>query len=350
MKLPASRVAAFLHQPDPAIRAVLLYGPDAGLIRERADTLARGVCPDLHDPFRVADLSAAALAADPARLADEAAQMSLMGGRRVIRVRDGADRLAGLFAGFFDDAPGDGFIVVEAGELTGSSALRRVFDNAPQAAGIGCYPDTPRDRAVLIRDSLRAHRITASSEATQYLVEHLGSDRLLTRAELEKLALYAGDGGRVELDDVRISIGDSAALAMDDAVMAAAEGDAARVDRVLDRIFQEGQSPVSVVRAMLRHLHRLHVFAVRVAAGASAAEVVRTARPPIFFRQEDGFKRQLMLWNEAGLRGQLDRIAQAELHMKLTGLPAETICREAMIGIAQAARSRAMRERVPTPV
>jgi len=78
MKLPASRVAAFLHQPDPAIRAVLLYGPDAGLIRERADTLARGVCPDLHDPFRVADLSAAALAADPARLADEAAQMSLM--------------------------------------------------------------------------------------------------------------------------------------------------------------------------------------------------------------------------------------------------------------------------------
>jgi len=329
---------------------VLLYGPDAGLVRERADTLARTVCADLKDPFRVADLSGSALATDPARLADEAAQMSLIGGRRVIRVRDGADRLAGLFAGFFGDAPGDGFIVVEATDLAASSALRRVFDNAPHATAIGCYPDTPRDRAALIRDSLRAHRITASGEAMQYLVEHLGSDRLLTRAELEKLALYAGDGGRVELDDVPLSIGDTAALAMDDAVMAAAEGDAARVDRVLDRIFQEGQSPVSVVRAMLRHLHRLYVLAVRVAAGASAAEVVRTARPPIFFRQEDGFKRQLMLWNEAGLRGQLDRIAQAELHMKLTGLPAETICREAMIGIAQAARSRAMRGRVPTPV
>jgi len=239
---------------------------------------------------------------------------------------------------------------VEATDLAASSALRRVFDNAPHATAIGCYPDTPRDRAALIRDSLRAHRITASGEAMQYLVEHLGSDRLLTRAELEKLALYAGDGGRVELDDVPLSIGDTAALAMDDAVMAAAEGDTAKVDRVLDRIFQEGLSPVSVVRAMLRHLHRLHVLAVRVAAGASVTEVVRTARPPIFFRQEDGFKRQLVLWNEAGLRGQLDRIAQAEVHMKLTGLPAETICREAMLGIAQAARSRAMQERLPTPV
>jgi DNA polymerase-3 subunit delta len=347
VKLPAARIAAFLQRPDQAIRAVLLYGPDAGLVRERADTLSRTVCPDLKDPFRVADLSGGALAADPARLADEAAQMSLIGGRRVIRVHDAADRLAGLFRGFLDAAPGDGFIVAEAGDLPGSSALRRVFDTSSRAAAIGCYPDAPRDRAAVIRDTLRAHRITASGEATQYLVEHLGSDRLLTRAELEKLALYAGEGSRVELDDVRLSIEDSAALATDDAVMAAAEGDAARVDRVLDRVFHEGEPPVSVIRAMLRHLQRLHVLAARAATGTTVAEVVRTARPPIFFRQEDSFKRQLVLWNEAGLRAQLGRIAQAELHMKLTGLPAETVCREALLAVAQAARSQAMREGLP---
>jgi len=254
-------------------------------------------------------------------------------------VHDATDRLAGLFAGFLDTAPGDGFIViVEAGELPGSSALRRVFDTSPRAAAIGCYPDTARDRAAVIRDTLRTHRITASGEAAQYLVEHLGGDRLLTRAELEKLALYAGEGGRLELDDVRLSTGDSAPLATDDAVMAAAEGDAARVDRVLDRVFQEGESPVSLVRAMLRHLHRLHVLAVRLALGATVAEVVRTARPPIFYRQEENFKRQLALWSEAGLRVQLDRVAQAELRMKMTGLRAETVCREAMLAIAQATR------------
>jgi DNA polymerase-3 subunit delta len=350
VKIPASRIAVFLQRPDQEIRAVLLYGPDAGLIHERADTLARTVCPDLRDPFRIADLSGSLLAADPARLADEAAQMSLIGGRRVIRVRDAADRLTGLFAALLDTSPGDALIVVEAGDLPGSSTLRRVFDTSPRAAAIGCYPDTPRDRAGVIRDTMRAHRITASGEAIQYLIEHLGSDRLLTRAELEKLVLYAGEGGRVDLDDVRLSIGDSAALATDDAVMAAAEGDAATMDRVLDRVFQEGESPVSVARAMLRHLQRLHVLAVRLAGGAAVAEVVRTARPPIFYRQEDHFRRQLALWNEAGLRVQLDRVAQAELHMKLTGLPAETVCREAMLGIAQAARCRAVRNGHPTGI
>ena len=151
---------------------MLLYGPDAGLIHERADTLARTVCPDLRDPFRIADLSGSLFAADPARLADEAAQMSLIGGRRVIRVRDAADRLAGLFAGLLATSPGDALIVVEAGDLPGSSTLRRVFDTSPRAAAIGCYPDTPRDRAGVIRDTMRAHRITASGEAIQYLIEH----------------------------------------------------------------------------------------------------------------------------------------------------------------------------------
>ena len=102
---------------------MLLYGPDEGLVRERADILARTVCADLSDPFRVADLSAAALAADPARLADEAAQLSLIGGRRVVRVHGAGDRLTGLFAGFLDDRPATRLIVVEAGDLPASLGI-----------------------------------------------------------------------------------------------------------------------------------------------------------------------------------------------------------------------------------
>jgi DNA polymerase III subunit delta len=340
MKLPPSRIAGFLQRPDPAIRAILLYGPDEGLVRERAEAAARSVCPDLKDPFRVADLAAAVLAADPARLADEAAQLSLTGGRRVVRVRNAGDALAKLFAGFLENTPGEAFVVVEAGELPSRSALRRAFEAARSAVAIGCYPDTPRELAVVIRETLAAHRVTASRDAGQFLVEHLGGDRLLTRSELEKLALYAGEGGRVELQDARLSISDTAALELDDAIMAAAEGDAARAERVLGRVFQQGESPVSVIRALLRHLQRLHMFAARLAAGSSADEVLRSARPPIFFKQEDSFRRQLGLWTEARLRPQLDCIIKAELNMKTTGFPAETICREAMLAVAQAARER----------
>ena len=337
MKLPPARVAAFLRRPDPDIRAVLFFGPDGGLVRERAEAIARTVCSDLRDPFRVTDLTAAALAADPARLADEAAQISLIGGRRVVRVREAGDPLAPVCARFLKAPAGDALVVVEAGDLPGRSALRRVFDEAPQAAAIGCYPDSARDLAAVVREACAAHRIAIGRDALDFLVGQLGGDRLLTRAELEKLTLFVGDGGRVELDDVRAAVADSAALSLDDALLAAAEGDAAALDRALARVFQEGESPVTVIRALLRHLQRLHQLAVRVASGAAIEEAIRTARPPIFFKEQDSYRRQLQRWNEARLRGALDRAADAEFRMKLTGSPAITICREALFAVAAGA-------------
>jgi DNA polymerase-3 subunit delta len=341
VQVPALRIAAFLDRPDPQARAVLLYGLDAGLVRERADRLARSVCRDLADPFRVAELDAEALAADPARLADEAAQLSLGGGRRVVRVRGAGDGLARLFASFLDGSSGEALVLVEAGELARGSALRRTFEAAPGAAAIGCHPDNERARAAVVRESLTAHRVAASADAVHYLVEHLGGDRLLTRCEVEKLALYAGDGGRVELEDARLSVGDSAALDLDDMVMAAAEGDAVRLERVLGRIFRAGISPVAAVRAQLRHLQRLHALAAVVAAGTSIAEALGNARPPVFYQHQESMRRQLRSWTEARLRVQLDALARAELNMKQTGYPDETLCREALSALVLAARGAA---------
>jgi DNA polymerase-3 subunit delta len=335
MKLAPAQVDGFLRRPDPEIRAILFYGPDTGLVRERADTVARTVCPELRDPFRVAELSAAAISADPARLNDEAAQISLMGGRRVVRIRDAGDALAQLLARFLADPPGDALTVIETGDLPGRSSLRRVFDDARAGAAIGCYPDSARDLAGVIRDSLGAHQIAASRDAVDFLVQHLGNDRLVTRSELDKLSLYAGDGGRVELDDARAAIDDAAAIAVDDAILAAAEGDAAALDRALARVFQEGETPVGVIRAMLRHAQRLHGLAARIAAGNSVDDAIRGARPPIFFKQQDSFRRQLSRWREPRLRRHLDRLAEAETRMKTTGLPAETICRAALLDLAR---------------
>jgi DNA polymerase III subunit delta len=338
MKIAPRQLAAFLQRPDPELRAVLLFGSDAGLVRERAAAIACSVCPDPGDPFRVAELAGAALLSDPARLADEAAQLSLVGGRRVVRVRDIADAHARLFTGFLAAMPGEALVVAEAGELSGSSALRRAFEAAPRAAAIGCYPDAPRDRAQVIRQTLAAHRVSASADATGYLVDHLGEDRLATRSELEKLALYVGDGGRVELDDALAVVGDQAALELDDAVMAAADGDPARLDRALGRVLLEGESPVTVVRAVLRHLQRLHAMAARRGPAGSVDDVMRTARPPIFFKHQDSVRHQLGIWSEPALRAALRRLATAEIAIKTTGMPAETLCREALVTVARAAR------------
>jgi DNA polymerase-3 subunit delta len=337
MKVPPARIEAFLRRPDPGVCAVLFFGSDAGLVRERADALARVVGADPNDPFCVAELDAAALAADPARLFDEAAQISLMGGTRLVRVREGSDTLVSILVRYLSAPPEKAWVIIDGGELVGRSTLRRAFEDSPRGAAIGCYPDNARDLAAVIRDSLAPHGIAATRDAVDFLVQHLGNDRMVTRSELEKLALYVGDGGRAGLDDARATIAEAAPLALDDAVLAAAEGDAAALDRALAQVFQEGEPPVSVIRAALRHLQRLHQLVIRIGAGTPRDEAIRAARPPIFFKQQDSFRRQLGRWREPRLRRQLNALVDAETRMKTTGLPAETICRAALFDLARSA-------------
>jgi DNA polymerase-3 subunit delta len=338
MKLPPARVAGFIAAPDPAMRALLVYGPDGGLVRERADRLAAGVSPDLKDPFRVAELTAADLAADPARLHDEAAALSLTGGRRLVRVREAGDGLAPLFERFLaDPPPGDGVTLVEAGELSARSALRRLFEGARNAAAIACYGDGPRELEGLAREVLGARGISLAPEALEHLRVNLGGDRQVSRQELEKLALMVGDGGRVGLAEAEAAIGDSAALTLEDVVFAAAEGDATGLERALFRAFSEGEAPVSLLRASMRHFQRLHLVGARLAAGASEEEALRVLRPPLFFKRKDSFRRQLRLWPPRRAARQLSALTEAERNAKRTVLPQETVCRDALLRVARAA-------------
>jgi DNA polymerase-3 subunit delta len=344
VKLPPARLAGFLRSPDPPIRTALIYGPDAGLVAERADKLAAAICPDLRDPFRVAELDAASLAGDPARLYDEAASLSLSGGRRLLRLREAGDQVGAMFAAFLKALPpGDGFVLVEAGDLPSRSSLRRAFEAAKEAVAIACYADGPREIEELAREVLGARKISLTPDAMQYLVANLGGDRQVSRQELEKLALYAGDGGRVDEPAAAANVGDTAVASIDDVVFAASDGEAAPLDRALTRAFQEGEQPVTVLRALMRHFQRLYLVGSRKAQGMSEEDALRGLRPPVFFKLVDRFKRQLALWPPARAAAALEMLLEAECQAKTTGLPSDTICRAAALRIARGAAGRRAR-------
>ena len=198
MKLTAQRVEPFIRSPDSAIVAALLYGPDHGLVRERADRLTTSVAGDASDPFRVAELAADAMKDDPARLADEAAAIPFSGGRRVVRIRDGKDTLVEAVRNLLETGGGGGLVIIEAGELGPRSTLRQACEAAPRAVALACYLDEGEALRKVIADALAGHGLLVADDAADLLEAYLGADRGLTRNELEKLALYKGEPGRVE--------------------------------------------------------------------------------------------------------------------------------------------------------
>jgi DNA polymerase-3 subunit delta len=339
MRLVGQRIEAFLEKPNPAVIAVLLYGPDQGLVRERADRLVASAAGDAADPFRVAELAADALKDDPVRLADEAAALPFSGGRRVVRIRDGKDPLANAVRNLLEVGTGGGLVVVEAGELGPRSLLRQVFESASAAAALPCYVDEGDTLRRVIADDLAAHGLLVTPEAADLLAGHLGADRGVTRRELEKLALYKGEPGQVEVDDVRAVVGDAGAVSLDAIAFAACGGDLPALDRALNSASAEGLHAIPLLRTVARHFQRLLQAHAVVAKGGTAKQAMDALRPAVFFRLQPQFRRQMHLWRGARLADGLVLLTETELECKRTGAPQELLCQRALFRLAELARS-----------
>jgi DNA polymerase-3 subunit delta len=347
VKLGGAQVERFLRRPDPAVAAVLIYGPDEGLVRERVEHLLGAVLDDPKDPFRLSELSIDLVRAEPARLADEARSLCLLGGRRVVRVRQASDQASAACRALLALERIEALVVIDAGELASGSSLRRLIEGARHAAAIACYRDEGRDLAAFVDRELAERDLRADAGARAWLLEHLGTDRGVTRSELDKLALYLSGGAPatagsrpVGLDDVAAVVGDSAALGLDDLVHDVALGQLAATERCLERLLGEGQQPVRLVRAQANHFARLHRLAALLEGGEPAAQVIERVRPPIHFRRKDSVKAELQLWSAAAAARALARLLEAEIACKTTGWPARVLCRRALFAVCAEAAGR----------
>jgi len=315
-------------------------------VRERSNLLAKTVLDDLSDPFRLTDLSDSDLKSDPARLADEAAAISMLGGRRIVRVRNAGDALSKLFKSFLNAPAGDALIVLEGGDLTPRSSLRKILEAAPNGAAIPCYADDARTLERVIEERLGNARLRPEPDALAYLTGHLGSDRGVTLQELDKLILYMGadptESDRqtpVRLEDVAACIGDTGAARIDDIVDAAATGDFRALDTALAKAAEADTTPIAILIAVTRHVQKLHLVIGRMDAGSDRDAAMKALRPPVHFKRAASMKRQCSLWDRSRLQRAMDLLGEADRQCKTTGLPARAICAQALMRIAQGARS-----------
>jgi len=336
MKLATAQIASFLQSPNPSVRVMLFYGPDTGLVHERADQIAKKIVPNKDDPFRLALLTGDTVADDPARLADEMAAMALGGGRRLVRLQHVKDTVAIPLAKLLADMPAnDSILLIEAGDLEKRSKLRALCEgDSPLACAIPCYVEEGRNLARTITDILQAEGLKVSHEVLTLLAGTLPPDRLAMRSELEKLALYAKGKKEVSADDVRAALHDAGAAEMDDLVNAAAGGDANRVSVLLDHLFAEQTSPVAILRAAQRHFMRLQLVRSYMDGGASVSTAIDKLQPKVFWKYKDPMVRQIQRWPSARIEKYLQELASAEAAVKRTGTPDVALCSQLLLRAA----------------
>lgn len=335
MKLSWKQIEPFVKSPDPKARVILVYGPDNGLMRERAKTIALSIVSDINDPFNAVTISGDQLMEDPARLADEAGAMSMMGGSRLIRIEDAADKIAPLLKEYLQDPSAENLVIIEAGELSPRSPLRQLCEKANNAAALPCYVEDERAVSGLIRDTIRETGKRINGDAVSWLAANIAGDRARARSEIEKLILYMGDEDQITIDHVLACCGEAGAQSLDDLVYSVATGKKpADAMRAYHKLIEEGIPVVAILRALQNHFRKLHYIKARIKEGDSIDSAIKTLTPPLFFKLEPLFKAQIQRWPLNALEKILIRLADIEADTKKTGTPVETLCGQAILGIS----------------
>ena len=337
MKFTDYSINSFYRQPNPDLKAFLIFGTDNGLIRETFDKISAMIVPDLNDVFNVVNLTADDLKDNPSVLFDEAAAYSLTGGRKVIRVAEADESVLESLRLFVENYTGKNFVVLAAGDLAAKGKLRKFAESSDFVGCFGRYPDNNQTLRTLITEESKKAGKTLEPQAISYLLDNLGADRALARSELAKLFVYSYDEQQISEQMVRQIIGDGSAISVHDVIYACAGGNFKSMNKSLKKIFAEADdAAINVVRNALYHFRNLHVAKLKFESGMPIDDAIKTF-PPIHFSRVEAFKNQVYGWSIKNLERVLRYVVDLEIQCKTTGNVPNTIAEAGLLNICRLA-------------
>lgn len=335
MKLKTADLQRALKQLPQGIRAVLVFGPDEALVRARMKILGKQVVPDLKDPFNVSELTGADIGSEPARLADEASAMSMMGGARLVLVSGVADAALVALSAALDQPAAQSLMLMSAGELTPKSKLRAFAEKRPDVLAMACYPEDARALAAMLTEEAASQGYRLTSDAAQLLLSASGGERDIARQELNKLLTYVNQpGAEVTAQDAVAIIANWGGADFDDLVAAVCGGKAEAADAQLTRLMSEGTNGIAMLRAVARRLWMFAAAHAAISTGQSAREVADKLFGAMAWKQSPAFLGQLERWSAPRCEAGLSRLTQAERDSKTTGAPADLIAARALLALS----------------
>ncbi len=337
--LRADDFEAFLKNKSARMNGLLLHGSDAEAVGVLARQATRTLCEAEKVPGSLHHLDVAVIKENPGALIDEFQSLSLLGDRQIL-LADGVDDNFLKFAKpAIETTKLANFLVILAGSLAKSSKLRLACEDATLFASLAVYEE---DRAALsnrLRKQMAEHGLKWAGDAEASFFERVGHDRPSVNQEMAKLLLYCLGMAEITEEDVLAICGNTAAFGTDELIDAMLQGDGQNTDRMAAS-FDGDQRTILIM--VLNHLTRLQNLRAEIDSGSSYDAVMRSAKPPIFFKRQSNIKSQIRRYDSDGLYELQELVSSAILQTRKIPSMADAITNRTLLSIARNAAARSL--------
>jgi DNA polymerase-3 subunit delta len=304
----------FLQKSVRHYRVFVIYGPDRGLVNERASQIAKTTGVDLQDGFALIRLDVGDLQSDPGRLLDEVNAFGLFGGEKLIWIRGAANEKS-LVDGlqYLGSHPPEGsYVIIEAGDLKKGSGLRKVAEGERSIACIACYQDDARALNALIDSELSSANLRITPAARELLLESIGGDRIASRNEVRKLMLYCLNEPVVDEQHVFDIVGDASAISTDEVVDAVLNGDPDGFLHAIQKVVASKTAVFLVLQSCMKQFQQLEAMRIEMEERQQQpSQVMQTLGRGIHFKRKPVIEKTLRNWNSQDLGREASRLNAA---------------------------------------
>ena len=329
MKAKPYQLNALVHQLQKEFVAALVFGTDNAGVHEIAKQIQKTIIPKAG-PFSIVTLTPTDLKNNPNRVLEEANTPDLMGGRRLIWLKEATAQHADIMANFVEKCRTDTFLLMTADNLSKSAALRAESESSQNILVVACYPPETTDLRRIVQNFAQEIGFNFSSDAIDYLIQNTDNNTVILKNELDKIALWNSDKKHITLDIIQSLVG-TGTVNVDMLIQAFANRQTEKMISVLDALLAQGENPVTLIRFIARYFSNLLNGLDKLEQGESPQNIAKKILKPAQFRLEEAVVSQLHSWSKKALLKVHNTLLNAEIQMKSGILDPELCLKQTLL-------------------
>lgn len=337
MKASKATIGRAVDQAAEGTRFYLFYGPD--------EAQSRGLAARLLESLGATKfvVTAGEVKSDPASLVDEAAAMSLFGGKRLVWIEPATKDIEEGVAALLEGPPTESPVVAIAGPLPRTSGLLKLTEVSPSALAFASYLPEGQDAERMVIDLGRRFGLKVSTPVAARLAENASNDQAIVAQELQKLALYIDASPQMPKELDHAAIDDIAAGSAEGDFQRLADlalsGDLSELTDELTRLPAGGSEAIPVIRSLQRRLMVLAPLRARVERGERVDAIMTSQGKALFWRDKAKIQSMLSKWSAEDLATVAERAGKLERSLMFTPVPDREALGEELLAIARKAKS-----------
>jgi DNA polymerase III subunit delta len=332
LKIAAKDIEKFILNVPSNIRAILLYGPDAGLVSIRATTLkkSRSIAA-IFDYEQIKN--------NPGSLLDNFNSLNLFSKdklkEKIILIECNGKHITESCINLLKSPNYQGLLVFHAKELGTDSNLRKTFEANNNIAAVPCYQDDQASINKIIQQALQQQKISCDHKVIALLTNCISTgNRALILNEIDKIILFLSNKKHISVEDIQDYLELQNEVNFDKLCYQISLKQTKNIDITLVKLQNEGHNIVSIIRMITRHFYRLYQVKQLIKQNKTEQQALSTLYPPVFFKQVNDFSRSLKLWDITELKAFLKELNHAELAAKENSISSELILKNIILNLS----------------